>query len=51
MLKHIEDPPILVYVKGDINCLLEYPTVAVIGTREPSKFGIKIGGAEWFFIW
>ncbi|NMB81901.1 MAG: hypothetical protein GYA14_08790, partial [Ignavibacteria bacterium] len=42
-LKTIPNPPLLIYVQGDIKCLTSRPTVAVIGTRTPTDFGYKMG--------
>lgn len=41
-LKNITDPPTVLYYKGDINCLNEMNAVAIIGTREPTEYGVKI---------
>ncbi len=41
-LKLITDPPTVLYYKGDINCLNEMNAVAIIGTREPTEYGMKI---------
>lgn len=38
-----DDPPAVLYYKGDISYLNDMPTVAVIGTREPSKLGESVG--------
>jgi DNA processing protein len=39
-LKQIPDPPVLLYVKGNIKCLhKEQETVAVVGTRTPTAYG------------
>lgn len=38
-LKSISDPPVVIYVKGNANCLNSEQLVAVIGTRKPSKHG------------
>ncbi|MED1747179.1 DNA-processing protein DprA [Brevibacillus borstelensis] len=38
-LRYIPDPPILLFAKGNIDCLNHELSVAVIGTREPSKYG------------
>lgn len=38
-----DDPPAILYYKGDISYLNTTPTVAVIGTREPSKLGESVG--------
>lgn len=43
LLKNIPDKPILLYYIGDISTLNKMPTLAVIGTREPSTFGFKSG--------
>lgn len=42
-LKHIPDPPAILYVKGNVECLNSELSVAVIGTREPSAYGEKCG--------
>ncbi len=39
LLREIPDPPILLYVKGSIEALA--PAVAVVGTRNPSRYGIR----------
>lgn len=39
LLKSIPDPPIILYVKGNIDCLKPENSVAIIGTREPSQYG------------
>lgn len=41
-LKKISDPPTVLYYKGNISCLNELNTVAIIGTREPTEYGVKI---------
>lgn len=41
-LKNISDPPTILYYKGDIKCLNELNSVAIIGTREPTEYGMKI---------
>jgi DNA processing protein len=45
-LKAIEDPPILLHLKGDYNLLNKLTGVAIIGTREPTIDGVKSG--EYF---
>jgi DNA processing protein len=42
-LKNIFAPPVLLYVKGSIDKLDEEVTVAVIGTRKATAYGIKMG--------
>jgi DNA processing protein len=39
LLRDIPDPPILLFVKGSVKALRGLPTVAVIGTREPTEYG------------
>lgn len=41
-LRYISDPPTILYYKGNISCLNEMHAVAIIGTREPTGYGIKI---------
>ena len=41
-LKSISDPPTILYYKGNINCLNELHSVAIIGTRKPTEHGMKI---------
>jgi len=38
-LKTIEDPPLVLHVKGDLAALHSWPAIAVIGTREPTPYG------------
>ncbi|NLH61968.1 MAG: DNA-processing protein DprA, partial [Ignavibacteriales bacterium] len=49
-LKTIPNPPLLIYVQGDIKCLTSRPTVAVIGTRTPTDFGYKMGERAGEFL-
>ena len=37
-LRHIPDPPVVLFVKGDIKSLYEPAAVAIVGTREPTAF-------------
>ncbi len=37
-LKHIDDPPLILYYKGHLE-LLNQPAVAVVGTRKATKYG------------
>ncbi len=39
----IENPPLILYTKGNINCLEPKRSVAVIGTRQPTDYGKRIG--------
>lgn len=43
LLKGIDDFPLLLSIKGQYKVLNELPSVAIIGTRQPSDFGYKIG--------
>lgn len=38
LLKEIHDPPIVLYVKGDLSCLKQ-PALAMVGSRKPSVTG------------
>ena len=38
-LCRIPDSPVMLYVKGNVNCLSAETVIAVIGTREPSRWG------------
>lgn len=41
-LKNITDPPAVLYYKGNIRCLNASRVVAIIGTRKPTEYGLKI---------
>ncbi|MDR2883751.1 MAG: DNA-processing protein DprA [Deferribacteraceae bacterium] len=41
ILKEISDPPLLLYVIGDINCLKEF-CIAVVGARKVSRNGVDV---------
>ena len=38
LLREIPDPPVLLYVQGDAE-LLQYPQIAMVGSRNPSHYG------------
>ena len=40
LLKHIYDPPLILWCKGDLSALT-YPGIAVVGTRNPGSYGLK----------
>ncbi|WP_087148681.1 DNA-processing protein DprA [Rhodohalobacter halophilus] len=40
LLKHIYDPPLILWYKGDLNAL-KTPGIAVVGTRNPGSYGLK----------
>jgi DNA processing protein len=39
LLKQIYDPPVVLYVRGELE-VLAHPGIAVVGTRHPSPYGI-----------
>ncbi len=39
-LKHIADPPVVLYYKGRIPDLESHPAIAVVGTRKASAYGL-----------
>ncbi len=41
-LKRIPDPPAMLYVKGNLDCVTTPLGFAVIGTREPTEYGWKV---------
>jgi len=41
-LKNIYAPPVLLYFKGDISILNENSSIAIVGSRRPSLYGISI---------
>ncbi len=48
-LKNIKDRAILIFYKGDLSCLFEEKSIAVIGTRTPTEQGKKIGEALGYY--
>jgi DNA processing protein len=40
-LRGIGDPPLLLFVKGSQDCLLDERACAVVGTRRPSPYGLE----------
>ena len=49
LLKKIPDPPLVLFVKGALDALLENTNVAIIGTRDPTPTGERVAGkiAKW----
>lgn len=41
LLREIYDPPIALYVKGDLDAVLAHPTIAVVGSRRCSTYGVN----------
>lgn len=42
LLKEIQDPPLLIYYKGNKEILKRNDTLAVVGSREPTRYGRDI---------
>jgi DNA processing protein len=42
LLKEIYDPPIVIYVKGDLDRALNQPSIAVVGSRHCSTYGRNV---------
>lgn len=38
-LRHIPNPPPLLFYRGDLTSVTQHPTIAIVGTRSPSEFG------------
>lgn len=43
LLRHIYDPPICLFFRGDISCLA-MTSVAIVGTRRPTQYGVTVAG-------
>ena len=41
--REIPDAPVVIHVKGNVHALNVEKTLAIVGTREPTEFGIKAG--------
>jgi DNA processing protein len=41
LLRQIPDPPLVLYVRGDVKVLAR-PAVAIVGTRKPSAYGSQV---------
>ncbi len=41
-LLQIDDPPVILFYRGNIESLNEQHTIAIIGTREPTEYGYRI---------
>ena len=44
LLKEIADPPKQLYVWGDVNSLSGDVMIAIVGTRKPTDYGIRVAG-------
>ncbi|MBP1594869.1 MAG: protecting protein DprA [Acidobacteria bacterium] len=42
LLREIYDPPLVLYCKGDLG-ILGLPSVAIVGTRRPTYYGLQVG--------
>jgi DNA processing protein len=43
-LRNIPDPPVILFYKGNIEFLSKNILIAVVGTREPTEYGIRAAG-------
>lgn len=43
LLRQIDDPPLLLYVQGDVT-VLHLPQIAIVGSRSASRHGIQLSG-------
>jgi DNA processing protein len=41
LLRQIPDPPVVLYVRGDVTVLSQF-SLAVVGTRKPSAYGLQV---------
>ncbi|WP_243289888.1 DNA-processing protein DprA [Bacillus sp. FJAT-47783] len=41
-LKHISQPPVVLFCKGDTNLLQNKKNLSVVGTRKPSSYGLQV---------
>ena len=42
-LREIADPPLVLYVRGNVSCLNNpYRSIAMVGSRRPSHYGVKM---------
>lgn len=41
-LKHMPDPPAVLYIRGKMEALHEPRSVAIVGTREPTPYGVEV---------
>ncbi|MGM9533347.1 DNA-processing protein DprA [Intestinibacter sp.] len=48
-LKDINDRSILIFYRGNLNCLYEKNSIAIIGTRTPTEKGEQIGEALGYY--
>lgn len=42
LLKEIHDPPPVIYVKGSLKAFASSPHVAIVGTRHPTHYGLRM---------
>lgn len=42
LLRHIDNPPALLYVKGDISFLNSVKSIGIVGTRKASEYGLAM---------
>lgn len=41
LLTHIYDPPFVLYAKGNVNSLKQEKRISIVGTREPTRYGLQ----------
>lgn len=44
LLKNIYSPPIVLFVRGDLGCLNDAVSLAVVGPRRPSDYAVRVAG-------
>lgn len=42
LLKEIYDPPIVLYVNGNLDAATRQPCISIVGTRTPSNYGVHV---------
>jgi len=42
LLREIADPPLVLYARGDVSVCNGTTTVAVVGTRRPTRYGLRV---------
>ncbi len=43
MLKHIYNPPTVLFVEGDLSCLNDRLSISVVGPRRPDTYAVRLG--------
>ena len=50
LLKNIPTAPLILNVRGNLSSILDFPTVAIVGTRKPSNYGKTIGERVGYLV-